>query len=108
MVKLVEAPPLAPELWRYLSANCPPGLIAYKNDDGYGSAYGVTIKAPGMPGVLNKWFGPSVAVVEGLTVTLNYPEWCSDFQDLLTAYENRYERETTLVVRRPPVGKSDV
>jgi hypothetical protein len=97
-VKVIRKAPETPALWEWLQSRLPAGLVAYTRDDGYGQAYGITIKERGMAGLLNRWFGESIALVRERTVELQHPEWASDFSDLLTRYEAEGGKETTLLI----------
>lgn len=97
-MKLITKTAEPPELWNWLRANLPSDLIAYKRTDGYGYTWGITIKERGMPNLLNRWFGESIALVDDAQLELQHPNWTSDFQDLLGRYEKTFGIETTLIV----------
>lgn len=87
-----------PRLWDFVREELPAGLVAKDFAVGYGRFFGV-YRAGRVPGLLARAFeftGDPVAVVRHNEVELNYPEWFSDFEDLLRRWETSTGLETTL------------
>ncbi len=90
----------APELWQFIVEKLPPGLQLYRQDDGYGGIFGVTIKESKKQ--FFDWDKPLIANVEGTTIILHHPQYFSDFEQIGMEYEKKYHKEVTLKFYESP------
>jgi hypothetical protein len=87
-----------PRLWDFVNSNLPAGLVAKDFPVGYGRFFGIYRKGE-VPSFLARAFeftGSPVAVVYSEGIELHYPEWFSDFEDLLRKWETKTGVEQTL------------
>jgi hypothetical protein len=85
-------------LWDWLAPRLPSGLEAKDYMVGYGHFCGVYRRGEA-PGFFKRAFdmiGDPVAEVCGTELRLNFPEYFSDFEDLLRRWEKETGIETTL------------
>lgn len=87
-----------PKLWDWIKCRLPRGLEAKAVSVGYGYFCGIyrTGMAPGLLARTFECIGDPVASVSGREIELNYPEWYSDFEDLLRRFESETQTVTTL------------
>jgi hypothetical protein len=85
-----------PELWVFVKNNLPPSLAAYVQSDGYGFVYGVVVKENREIGFFKRDDRPILATVDDYTITVNHPNYLSDFEDIARKYESKYQHEIKL------------
>ena len=80
-------------LWRFFKKNLPSSLCAKEIGDGYGSVMWIEIKRS--DNWLNRFnpFSDGIASVNSGTVTLRHPEYYSDFEQIIQAYEKESGNE---------------
>ena len=94
-----------PALWKWLTERLPSSLEWRQISAGYGYYCAIYRKGEA-PGPLLGIFtdGDPVADVCDLEVRLNYPEYFSDFEDLLRRWEKETGIEPTLTYWESPSG----
>jgi hypothetical protein len=87
-----------PALWDWLSARLPSGLEAKDFPIGYGRFAGIYRRgeAPGFFKRALEFIGEPVAEVLETEILLNFPEYFSDFEDLIRQWEKETGLEITL------------
>lgn len=94
----VDAQYHAPALWDFVSQRLPPSLIAKKTGHGYGYFFGIYRRdqAPGFIQTALECVGDPVAQIIGNELSLNFPEYYSDFAQMLQDFEASTGIEATL------------
>lgn len=85
-----------PTLWSFVKENLPNSLTAHEKTEGYGHVMGIFIKEPKTS--FFDWNKPMIAFVDTDTITINHPEYFSDFEKLALKYEEKYKKEVTITV----------
>lgn len=92
----------APSLWRFFEKHLPTSLKAIQVKDGYGVLYGVEVtKADEKRPLTSRLFGTTgfgIATIGLETVELRYPEYFSDFEEIIKKYESERGKEVKFVV----------
>lgn len=88
-----------PEFWGWVKAHLPASMEAHEITWGYGVCCNIYRRGEAPNVFLRSAFsceGYPIATVHSNELRLNYPEYFSDFEDLLRRYEQHTGVETTL------------
>lgn len=96
-------------LWEWLKSHLPAGLTAVEIHQGYGVSQYIYRRGY-RRSFVDKLFeneGDSVAAVDEARITLNHPEYFSDFEDLIRKYEAEIGQEVTFIYWESPSRKRE-
>ena len=93
-----------PSLWGWLKPKLPRAFVARAVTCGYGQMCCIYVAGtePGLLGRLFDVVGNPAAVVDEQELELHEPQYLSDFQDLLSAYEAETKTTVTLTYWEAP------
>jgi hypothetical protein len=93
---IVERLVKAPDLWDFVKEKMPTSLKPLKLVSGYGFTFHAVPKDANLWGWMNCKNIDIVATIDYNLITVNHPEYFSDFEKLGLEYERKYGKEVKL------------